>query len=138
VNLARIRLLLTALLLGFACTASAISMPRFDTLEAKLKVRPEQKQQFDAAVGATQRAMLAVGMIVMQLKDRLGQELAKPRPDFMALMEAQAELVKQAEPLFREAQREWSKLYALLDDEQLAIAKSFVDEHLGRLFKQLQ
>lgn len=113
-------------------------MPRFDALEAKLKIRPEQKQQFDAAVGATQRAMLAVGLTVMQLKDKLGQELLKPRPDLRSLMETQEALIEQTKPLFREAREEWVKLYAQLDDEQVAIAKSFVDEHIGRLFKQLQ
>ena len=133
--IARFRILFTALLLAVACSASAFELPRFDQLEAKLKIRPEQKQQFDAAVGATQRAMLAVGLIAMQLKDKLGQELLKPRPDFKALMEAQQELIEQTRPLFREARQEWTKLYAQLDDEQVAIARSFVDEHIGRLFK---
>jgi len=132
---ARLRILFTALLLAVACGASALELPRFDKLEAKLKIRPEQKQQFDAAVGATQRAMLAVGLVVVQLKDKLGQELLKPRPDFKSLMEAQQELIEQTRPLFREAREEWVKLYALLDDEQVAIARSFVDEHIGRLFK---
>jgi hypothetical protein len=133
--IARFRILFTALLLAVACGASAFELPRFDQLEAKLKIRPEQKQQFDAAVGATQRAMLAVGLIAVQLKDKLGQELLKPRPDFKALMEAQQELIEQTRPLFREARQEWTKLYAQLDDEQVAIARSFVDEHIGRLFK---
>jgi hypothetical protein len=138
VALARFRLLLTALLLAVACSASALSMPRFDTLEVKLKIRPEQKQQFDAAAGATQRAILAVGLTVLQLKDKLGEELLKPRPDFRSFVETQEALIEQTKPLFREAREEWAKLYALLDDEQLAIAKSFVDEHIGRFFKQLQ
>ena len=132
---ARFRIVMTALLLAAACSASAFSMPRFDALEAKLKIRPEQKQQFDAAVGATQRAFLAVGLVAVQLKDKLGQELLKPSPDFRALMDAQEALIEQTRPLFREAREEWAKLYALLDPEQVAIAKSFVDEHIGRLFK---
>ena len=135
VALARFRIVMTALLFAVACSASAISMPRFDTLEAKLKIRPEQKQQFDAAIGATQRAMLAMGLLAVQLKDKLGQELLKPRPDFRALMDAQEALIEQTRPLFREAREEWARLYALLDPEQVAIARSFVDEHIGRLFK---
>ncbi len=79
--------------------------------------------------------MLAVGLVAVQLKDKLGQELLKPRPDFKALMEAQQALIEQTRPLFREAREEWTRLYALLDDEQVAIARSFVDEHIGRLFK---
>lgn len=137
-GLARFRILFTALLLAFACGAPAFSMPRFDALEAKLKIRPEQKQQFDAAVGATQRAMLAVGLVVMQMKDKLGQELLKPIPDFRSLMDAQETLIEQTRPLFREARDEWARLYALLDPEQVAIARSFFDEHIGRLFKQFQ
>jgi hypothetical protein len=133
--LARLRVAVMVLLLAAACGASAFSMPRFDTLEAKLKIRPEQKQQFDAAVGATQRAMLAVGLVAVQLKEKLAQELLKPRPDFRALMDAQGTLIEQTRPLFREAREEWSRLYALLDPEQVAIARAFVDEHVGRLFK---
>jgi len=79
--------------------------------------------------------MLAVGLVAVQLKDKLGQELLKPRPDFKSLMEAQQDLIEQTRPLFREARDKWTKLYALLDDDQVAIARSFVDEHIGRLFK---
>ncbi len=135
---ARSRFLLLALLFAFACGASAAAMPRFDQFEAKLKIRPEQKQQFEAAMGATQRALLAVGVAAMQLKDRLAQELLKPRPDLRALLEAQEAILEQTRPLFREAREEWLKLYALLDEEQVDIARSFVEDHLGRLLKPLQ
>lgn len=134
---ARIRVFFTALLVAFACDAAAASMPRFDKLERDLKIRPEQKQQFDIAVGATQRALLAVGMTLVQFKDRLAQELLKPRPDMRSFFEAQEALIEQAKPLFREAREEWLRLYAQLDDEQVEVARAFVERELGRLILQL-
>ena len=137
--LARFRFVLAALLLAIAGdAAAAISMPRFEKLEERLKIRPEQKEQFDLAVAATQRALLAVGLTAMQLKERLGQELAKPRPDLRGLLDSHQAMIEQTRTMFREAREEWLRLYALLDDEQVAIAKSFVDEHFGRLLRQLQ
>ncbi len=132
----RLRVFFTVLLLAFACDATAMSMPRFDKLERDLKIRPEQKQQFDTAVGATQRALLAVGMTLVQFKDRLAQELLKPRPDMRAFFEAQESLVEQTRPLFREAREEWLRLYAQLDDEQVEVARAFVEQQLGRLLLQ--
>ena len=134
---ARIRLFFSVLLLALACDAGAMSMPRFDKLERDLKIRPEQKQQFDTAVGATQRALLAVGMTLVQFKDRLAQELLKPRPDMRAFFEAQEAIIEQAKPLFREAREEWVRLYAQLDDEQIEIARAFVEQQLGRLILQM-
>lgn len=137
--LARFRFVLAALLLAIAGDAAAsISMPRFEKLEERLKIRPEQKQQFDLAVAATQRALLAVGLTAMQMKERLGQELLKPRPDLRGLLDAHQAMIEQTQTMFREAREEWSRLYKLLDDEQVAIARSFVDENLGRLLRQAQ
>jgi len=123
-----------ALLLAFCAGAiAAPGMPRFDQLEKRLKIRPEQKAQFDAAVAATQRALLAVAMSAMEFKERLDRELAKPRPDFGIFFDAQQDLIERNRPLFEEAAREWNRLYALLDDKQVEVVKAFLDENLGSL-----
>src|ERR1700694_757122 len=127
-----------AILLAVSFGVSAAAMPRFDKLEQTLKIRPEQKEQFDVAVGATQRALLSVALTAMQLKERLAQELSKPWPDLRAFAEAHEAIIEQNRPLFKAAGEEWKKLYALLDDEQVETAKSFVRdnlrENLGTLF----
>ena len=130
----RIRFFLPALLLLLSFGASA-AMPNFDALEKRLKIRPEQKEQFDITVGSSKRALLMVGIAALQLKDRLAAELAKPAPDFRAFAQANEDLVDQTKPLFREAGGEWKKLYALLDDEQVEIAKAFLRENLGRFIQ---
>lgn len=130
----RLRLFLPALLLVLSFGAHA-ALPNFDGLEKRLKIRPEQKEQFDITVGSTKRALLAVGIVALQLKDRLAAELAKPAPDFRAFAQANEDLVDQTKPLFREAGDEWKKLYALLDDEQVEIAKAFLRENLGRFIQ---
>src|SRR5258705_9408364 len=99
--------------------ASAQILPRFDQLEVQLKIRPEQKEQYDLAVAATQRALLAVGMAAMQIKERLAQELMKPQPDLSSLARAHEEIVDQTRPLFREARDQWRRLIAILDAEQV-------------------
>lgn len=124
-----------SLLLLFTALGASAAMPNFDQLEQRLKIRPEQKDQYDLAVGATKRALLAVGLTALQLKDRLAMELAKPRPDFSALARAHEDIIEQNKPLFKEAGVEWKKLHALLDDEQVEIAKSFFREHLGRFIQ---
>lgn len=130
-----VRALGAAILLAVSFGASAAAMPRFDKLEQTLKIRPEQKEQFDVAVGATQRALLSVALTAMQFKERLAQELAKPLPDLSVLAQAHEALIEQNGPLFKAAGEEWKKLYALLDDEQVEIAKSFLRENLSSLWK---
>jgi hypothetical protein len=118
----------------FACAAQA-SMPSglgFGDLEQTLRLNPEQKVQFDTAVSATQRAFLSVALVGMQMKDRVGAELAKPRPDLDAIARAQEDAVEQTRPAFREAHVEWARLYAMLDPSQVRIARSYVDEQLER------
>lgn len=123
-----------ALMLAFCATAlAAPTMPRFDQLEKRLKIRPEQKAQFDAAVAATQRALLAVAMSAMEFKERLDRELSKPRPDFGVFFDAQTDLIDRNRPLFEEAAREWQRLYALLDPEQVEIVKTYLHQELGNL-----
>jgi hypothetical protein len=130
-----LRFALSIVLLTLAFGACAMG-PNFDKLEERLKIRPEQKEQYDLAVGATKRALLGVGLAAMQMKDRLAAELAKSRPDFSSLARAHEEIVEQNRPLFREAGDEWKKLQAILDDEQVEVAKSFLRENLGRLLIQ--
>jgi hypothetical protein len=124
-----------AILLAVSFGAAASAAPRFDKLEQKLKIRPEQKEQFDVAVGATQRALLSVALTAMELKERLEQELSKPWPDLRAFADAHERIIEQNRPLFKAAGDEWKKLYELLDDEQVEIAKSFLRENLSSLFR---
>ncbi|HEY4999230.1 MAG TPA: hypothetical protein VII36_08810, partial [Usitatibacter sp.] len=123
------------LLLAFAALGAAAAMPNFGELEQKLRIRPEQKQQYDLAVGATKRALLAVGLIALQLKERLAAELMKPDPDFAALLRSHQEILEQSRPQFKEAGEAWKKLYDQLDPEQVEIAKSFVRENLNRFIQ---
>jgi hypothetical protein len=120
--------------IGFAIVSAAAqaSMPSigFADLEQSLRLNPEQKAQFDSAVAATQRALLSVAFVGMQVKDRIGAELAKPRPDLDAIARAQADAIEQTRPLFKEAHVEWARLYALLDTGQVRIARAYVEERL--------
>ena len=127
------RLVAVALLL-FSMAAHA-QMPDFSQLEQRLHIRPDQKEQYDRAVGATKRAMLAVGLAAIEMKNALAAELAKDWPDFHALQKKQEELVEQQKPLFQEAGREWQKLYKLMDPDQVAAAKAYLHDNLGRLFQ---
>ena len=123
-----------ALLLAVSFASSAaVLQPRFDKLEANLKLRGEQKVQFDRAVAATQRALLAVALSAMEAKEKFEAELAKPRPDFWVLFGTYEATVERSRPLFKEAGDEWKKLYALLDDDQVDVAKRFLRENLNRL-----
>lgn len=113
--------------------ASAAQMPRFDDLEKRLHIRPEQKEQYDMAVGATKRALLAVAASAMEMKQRLAEELMKPRPDFSDFFRGADKVFEMHRPLFKEAGREWNKLFKLLDDRQVEIVKEFLRENLGRV-----
>ena len=124
-----------ALLLAVSFGSQAASLPNFGKLEERLKIRPEQKEQYDTTIASTQRALVSVALVAMQLKDNLAREFAKPRPDFKALAREHEALIEQTRPLFKEAGEEWKKLYAQLDDEQVEIAKSFLRENLGRLLQ---
>jgi hypothetical protein len=132
---ARLRIFLSILLLALSFGAAAREMPNFDQLEARLKIRPEQKAQYDMAVGATKRALLAVGLQMMQLKERLEAELGKDKPDLRALIKPGMDVMEETRPLFREAGNEWKKLQAILDDEQVEIVKSFLRENVSRLLQ---
>jgi len=132
------RIVMWAALLFSAFAACASELTRglgFEELEHSLRLRPAQKEQFDSAVAATQRALLAVALQGMQLKERAAEELAKPRPDFEALARSQEYLIDDVRPLFAEAREEWLRLYAMLDASQAGIAKAFVQERFGSLLR---
>jgi len=122
------------LLFSFGVHAGPLD-PDFETLERALTLKPSQKIQFDVAVGATRRALLGVGLSGLQIKDRVAAELAKPRPDLNVIYEIHEQVVEQNKPLFREAKDEWSRLYPLLDDEQVAIARRYVESKLSLLLR---
>jgi hypothetical protein len=126
------------LLFGVSLAASAqmVPSPRFDELERKLQIRPEQKDQFDLAVGATKRALLAVGLSMMDMKQRLAEEFLKPNPDFGRFLDGADRAFDEHAPLFKEAGTEWKRLYALLDAKQVEIVKRFLLDNLGMLGAQ--
>jgi hypothetical protein len=121
-----------AIFLALAALGASAAMPNFAELERRLQIRPEQKDQYDLAVGATKRALLAVSLMVLQLKERLTAELMKPDPDFASLARDHEKILDQIRPQFREAGEEWQKLFAILDDRQVEIAKAFVRENFSR------
>jgi hypothetical protein len=133
VKAARLIVALFLLGLSLAATAQSIPSPRFDELERRLQIRPEQKEQYEMAVGATKRALLAVGLTFMEMKQRLAEELMKPNPDFSVLFDGADRAFEQNRPLFEEAGREWRKLYALLDDKQVDVVKQFLLDNLGQI-----
>lgn len=130
----RLRPWLLAAALALACMAArAGDLAGFDELEKSLRLDPAQKAQFDVAVAATQRALLSVAFAGLQVKDRMAEELRKPKPDLNELARAQDDIFEQSRPAFREARDEWTRLYALLDAEQVARARAFVEARLRRL-----
>ena len=127
-------LLLLALFLFCADVAAySIQVPDFNKLERQLRIRPSQKAQFDAAVQATQRALMSVALAGLQAKEALSQEMAKPIPDFNVLFRAHQEAIDLAGPNFREAGTEWQRLFTMLDRSQVDAAKRFLEEQLGSL-----
>jgi hypothetical protein len=126
-------MLLIAALLLFSTGAAAysVTVPDFGILEGQLRLRPAQKVQFDIAVAASQRALMAVAMSGLQAKERVAAELAKPLPDLNVLFQAHTEVVEMSAPLFRDAGAEWERLYRMLDRTQVEAAKRFLDDQLG-------
>jgi len=128
------RLLGFLVLLCASLSVAAGPMDRdFDRLERMLRLQPAQKAQFDLAVGATQRALLAVAMTGLQIKERVSREFDKSRPDLNVLYDIHDQLIEQNKPLFREARDEWARLYSMLDPEQVTIAKRYIEDRLDLL-----
>ena len=127
----------SALALVLACAALFVSLDAaarpldgLRELERQLQLRPEQKAQFDVAAAATQRALVSSALSGVELKERLARELMRPRPDLAELFAAQEAMVEQNRPLFRTAREEWVRLYAMLDEDQVRIAKAYVERTL--------
>ena len=132
-----IRSILAALLLALAFGASAGPMDRdFDKLERALGLTPEQKEQYDVAVAATKRALLALAMSGMQVKERMEREFSKDRPDLNILYDFHDLVIQQNKPVFREAGEEWKKLHRMLDPDQVRIARRFIEDKLDLLLPQ--
>jgi hypothetical protein len=137
-RLQRVRFFFVSLCCALAFAANAQSLrlgPPFDELEARLRLNPAQKEQFDVAKAATQRALLSIGLVVLEMKGRLASELSKNRPDFESLARDPDALVAQVRPHFREARDEWARLYAMMDDDQVAIARDYMDKQFAQLEK---
>ena len=132
-TLSKLLTLLTLLVLPLAAAAQSMPGLDFGDLEARLRLDPVQKAQFETAVGATHRAMLASGLLLMEMKARLAQELAKDRPDLDRLLADPDALVAQVRPQWREARAEWTRFYGMLDARQVAIARDYVEHRLGAL-----
>ena len=126
-----------ALALLVACAALFVSpdaaarpLEGLRELERQLQLRPGQKAQFDVAAAATQRALVSSALSGLEFKERVARELMRPRPDLAELFAAQEVMVEQNRPLFRNAREEWVRLYAMLDEEQVRIAKDYVERTL--------
>lgn len=129
-----LRSLLTLLLLAASFGAGAAAHSGdFDQLERQLRLKPHQKEQFAMASSATQIALVATAMSLSQLKQELADELSKPRPDFSGLIRSQQAAFSLNEPLFRQAADEWNKLYVLLEPDQVAIAKRYLEDKMRAL-----
>jgi hypothetical protein len=118
----------------FALVAKAGPLdPDFERLERALRLKPAQKEQYDVAVNATRRAILAVAMAGLQTKERVARELEKSRPDLNILYDIHEQVIEQNKPLFKDARTEWSKLFAMMDEEQTAITKRYIEDRLNLL-----
>lgn len=128
----RFLLLLLVAAVSFATQAAALPQA-FERLERALQLTPEQKAQFDVAVAATRRIGVVVAMAGLEMKDRIRDELSKPRPDLRILLDAKDEILARSLELRREAREEWLKLYGMLDADQVATLKSFAEARVDRL-----
>lgn len=126
-------LLLVLALLIFSAPACAyeVRIPDFPLLERQLRLTPLQKAQYEIAVAASQRALMAAALAGLQVKERLGHELAKPMPDLNVLLRMHEEVMEMAGAPFREAAGEWERLFRLLDRRQVEAAKRFLKDQLG-------
>jgi hypothetical protein len=114
---------------------------RLEKLETALNLKPAQKEQYDLAVGATKRMLMQLAIAGLQAKQKLAEELAKPRPDFGVLWDLRDTVIEDGRSLRREAREEWGKLYVMLDDDQVATLKRFIQDqadNVGLLHEFMQ
>ena len=128
-----LRTILAAILLPMCLASAAATFPRLAKLEQALDLTAEQKVQFDAAVAATQHAIVVAAINGMHLKQQVQAEFAKTRPDLAALAQAHDANAQASIPLRHAAREEWLKLYALLSDDQVATVKTILQEKLDHL-----
>jgi hypothetical protein len=118
------------LAMPFAALAQSVQMPDFQKLERELRLKPHQKAQYDIAVTSLKRSLIASASTLNELRQQLADELGKSQPDFMTLLSRQRAAYELNAPIYRETLDEWGKLYALLEDDQVLIAKRFLKEAL--------
>ena len=128
-----LRILLLGLVMALLALPAAAHDRDFDRLEQRLRLNPIQQEQFEIAVRATKRALLTIGLGALQMKTAFARELLKDRPDPRALELAQDELVEMSRPLIRNARDEWLRLYAMMDDDQVAIARAMIEERMKKV-----
>ena len=110
--------------------AQAVQMPDFQRLERQLRLKPHQKAQYDIAVVSLKRSLIASAAAFAELRLQLTDELMKSQPDFLTLLNRQRAAYEINAPIYRETLDEWGKLYALMEDDQVAIAKRFLRDAL--------
>ena len=127
------RLLFALALLVFSAPVFSyeVRIPDFLQLERQLRLTPLQKAQYDIAVEASQRALMAAALAGLQVKERLNHEFSKPWPDLNVLLRMHEEVMEMAAPPFREAAAEWERLFRMLDRRQVEGAKRFLRDNLG-------
>ena len=113
---------------GAHAAAITIQLPDFQRLERELRLKPHQKAQFDVATQSLKRTLVGIGPTLLEVKQQLAEELLKPKPDFLGLLDRQRAAYELAAPLFRETFAEWGRLYALMEDDQVAVARRFLQE----------
>ena len=119
---------------AFAATIEVpdLKMPDFKRLERELRLKPSQKVQYDVAVASLKRTLLASATIFMEMKEQLAAEVTRSNPDFARLWSSQRAAFDMMSPLLAETLDEWQKLYALLEDDQVVIAKRFLQDALPK------
>jgi hypothetical protein len=119
---------------AFAATLEVpdLKMPDFKRLERELRLKPSQKVQYDVAVASLKRTLLASATIFMEMKEQLAAEVTRSNPDFARLWSSQRAAFDMMSPLLAETLDEWQKLYALLEDDQVVIAKRFLQDALPK------
>ena len=128
-----VALVLAAVPFAVAAQPPPVQMPDFRALERQLRLKPSQKVQYDIAVLSLKRTLLASATVFLELKQQLGEELLKSRPDFTRLLSSQRAAFEMMAPLYNETMEEWARLYMLMTDDQVALARRFLEDALARL-----